>query len=87
MNHPNVGRQETTGGGSTSNALPRGERFLREAQRAEKTGVPRSTWRDLMSRKEAPLPVPLPGGRVAWLESELESWMAERVALRRTPTK
>lgn len=72
--------------GAPETVVRPGERFIREPQRAEKTGIPRSTWRDLMARGEAPLPVPLPGGRVAWLESELESFMASRIALRNNLT-
>lgn len=59
-----------------------GERLLREQERAVKTGVARSSWRDLMDKGLAPSSVKLPGGQVAWVESELDLWIASCIAQR-----
>lgn len=79
ISKPNQGN--TVAGTQTEN-IRCGERFLREQDRAVKTGIPRSSWRDLMAKGLVPAPVRLPGGRVAWVESELDAWMASRIALR-----
>jgi prophage regulatory protein len=52
-------------------------RLIRERDRRIKTGVPRSTWYELMAKGLAPQPVKLGERSVAWVEDELEAWMRE----------
>ena len=54
----------------------------REAQRYELTGIPTSTWYDLQNAGLAPKPIHLGPRSVGWLISELEDWIAARVAER-----
>lgn len=57
-------------------------RLVRERERAAKTGVPKSSWRELMAAGKAPMPVRIGPQAVAWVESELDEWIAERVRAR-----
>lgn len=61
--------------------MPR-ERFIRLPEVLYTTGLSRSTVYEMMTRKQFPAQVSLGGKTVAWLESEVESWMAERIANR-----
>ena len=54
----------------------------RDARRFQITGVPKSSWYDLMRRGKAPRPIPLGGPSVGWLVSELEEWVEARKAER-----
>ncbi|MGM3190060.1 helix-turn-helix transcriptional regulator [Dickeya dadantii subsp. dieffenbachiae] len=47
------------------------------------TGISRSTLYELSSRNAFPARVPLGGKNVAWVESEIHYWVAERIAARR----
>ena len=58
------------------------ERFIRLPEVLYTTGLSRSTVYEMMTRKQFPAQVSLGGKTVAWLESEVESWMAERIANR-----
>lgn len=65
-----------------------GERFLSIGDVLEKTSFrSKTSIYDLERAGEFPLRIPLFGRRVAWLESEVEAWMASRVALRSNPSK
>ena len=57
-------------------------RFIRLPEVLYTTGLSRSTVYEMMSRKQFPAQVSLGGKTVAWLESEIENWMAERIANR-----
>ncbi|WP_182074554.1 MULTISPECIES: AlpA family transcriptional regulator [unclassified Serratia (in: enterobacteria)] len=61
--------------------MPR-ERFIRLPEVLYTTGLSRSTVYEMMTRKQFPAQVSLGGKTVTWLESEVESWMAERIANR-----
>lgn len=50
------------------------QKFVRENERREMTGVPISTWYEMMDDGLAPKPVPIGPRAVAWLASELEEW-------------
>lgn len=64
-----------------------GERFLSIDDVLEKTSFrSKTSIYDLEKIGEFPSRIPLYGRRVAWLESEVEGWMAGRVALRNNPT-
>jgi len=58
------------------------ERFLRRHEVERVTGLGRSTIYDKMSCGQFPKPVPLSGGAVGWIESEIIAWQAARIALR-----
>ena len=57
-------------------------RILRRPDVEIQTGLSRSTIYDLMKAHKFPRPVPLGEKSVGWLESEIENWIAERVAER-----
>ena len=59
--------------------------ILRRPDVEAKTGLSRSGIYDLMKAKKFPRPVPLGEKAVGWLESEIENWIAERVAEREAP--
>ena len=58
------------------------ERFLRRREVEQITGLGRSTIYEKMAAGEFPKPVPLSGGAVGWIESEIANWQATRIALR-----
>ncbi|MCM2651937.1 helix-turn-helix transcriptional regulator [Serratia marcescens] len=58
------------------------ERFIRLPEVLYTTGLSRSTVYEMMSRKQFPVQVSLGGKNVAWLVSEVELWMDERIANR-----
>lgn len=47
-----------------------------------RTSLSRSSIYRLMARAKFPASVPL-GGRVAWVESEIEAWVLDRIAAHR----
>lgn len=61
---------------------PQPVRFVRLPEVLHLTGISRSTLYDLIKRGDFPASVSLGGKSVAWLSSELETWMAARVAAR-----
>jgi prophage regulatory protein len=58
------------------------ERFLRLPEVIHQCGLSRSTLYDLIARNAFPSQVSLGGKNVAWLQSEVSVWMAERIAER-----
>jgi prophage regulatory protein len=59
--------------------------ILRRHDVERATGLKRSTIYDMMADGRFPKPIPLGAGRkggVGWLESEIASWQAERIAER-----
>ena len=57
-------------------------RLVRERERAQMTGVPRSTCYLRMSQGTFPKPVPIGEKAVAWLESDLQNWIERQVEKR-----
>lgn len=57
-------------------------RFLRLPEVISQCGLSRSTVYDAIKQGRFPAPVPLGPKRVAWLSTEIDSWMAERIAAR-----
>ena len=55
------------------------ERFLRIDAVIELTGLARSTIYDKTRLNQFPQPVDLGGNKKAWLESEVNKWMQERI--------
>lgn len=61
------------------------QRLIRMKEVIQKTGLSKSSIYDLLARDQLPKPVRLspPGGRsVAFVESEIDTWIAERIAAR-----
>lgn len=63
-------------------SLPAQERFIRLPEVMHLCGLSRSTVYDLISRDAFPAQVSLGGKNVAWLASEVGSWMSDRIAAR-----
>jgi prophage regulatory protein len=57
-------------------------RFLRLPEVLNQIGMSRSSMYDAIKRGDFPAPIPLGGKSVAWLSTEIETWMASRVAAR-----
>ncbi|CAK2676251.1 DNA-binding transcriptional activator AlpA [Vibrio crassostreae] len=57
-------------------------RFLRLKEVIALTGLGRSSIYKFMDENTFPKTVSLGGRAVAWLESEIEEWMEQRLALR-----
>jgi prophage regulatory protein len=57
-------------------------RVLRLIPTSHKTGLSPSSIYEKMAKGEFPTSIPLGGRRVGWLESELDEWIAARVAER-----
>lgn len=62
------------------------DRFMRLPEVIHTTGLSRSTLYDLISRLQFPAQISLGGKNVAWLASEIESWMNDRIAARAQET-
>lgn len=62
-------------------AFPR-DRFIRLPEVIHTTGLSRSTIYDLISRQQFPAQISLGGKNVAWLASEIDGWMNDRIAAR-----
>ena len=56
-----------------------GERLIRRPAVRAKTGLPTSTLYDYMERGDFPRPVKLSSTSVAWVESEVDAWIATRI--------
>jgi prophage regulatory protein len=60
------------------------QRFIRLPEVKSLTGLSRSTIYSLVGNSTFPRQVSIGGGRaIGWLESEIQVWIAERVAKRR----
>ncbi|ELE9736995.1 MULTISPECIES: helix-turn-helix transcriptional regulator [Enterobacter cloacae complex] len=71
-----------SGAHSTPVSAQTQERFLRLPEVIHQCGLSRSTLYDLIARDAFPAQVSLGGKNVAWLQSEVTAWMAERIAHR-----
>lgn len=58
------------------------ERFIRLPEVMHLCGLSRSTIYDLISREAFPKQISLGGKNVAWAQSEITAWMADRIAAR-----
>lgn len=56
------------------------EALLRRKQVEARTGLTRSTIYALISEGKFPKSIPLVGRTVAWTESSIDRWIAERIA-------
>jgi prophage regulatory protein len=62
------------------------QRFIRKAELPNFTGLQRTKINELIKADQFPKPIPLSdnGRAVAWLESDIASWQAARIAKRNT---
>lgn len=60
------------------------ERFIRLPEVMHLCGLSRSTIYDLISREAFPKQISLGGKNVAWAQSEITGWMADRIAANST---
>jgi len=58
------------------------DRFMRLPEVIHTTGLSRSTIYDQISRQQFPAQLSLGGKNVAWLASEIDGWMSDRIAAR-----
>jgi prophage regulatory protein len=66
-----------------SDTLKKALCILRRKQVEQRTGLSRSTLYLKISRNEFPAPVSLGARAVGWLESEIDTWLVERIAASR----
>ncbi|CAM5208693.1 Phage transcriptional regulator, AlpA OS=Castellaniella defragrans (strain DSM / CCUG 39792/ 65Phen) OX=1437824 GN=BN940_07026 PE=4 SV=1 [Castellaniella denitrificans] len=59
-------------------------RLIRLINVIQATGLSRSTIYKYIAESQFPKPVPLGGGRVAWVEQEVQDWIMERIEARDT---
>ncbi|MFM5429872.1 helix-turn-helix transcriptional regulator [Aeromonas veronii] len=62
-------------------------RFIRVVEAVKKTGLSKSSIYDLMAQDLFPKTVRLGARSVAFIESEIDAWMVERITTRNTPNK
>lgn len=55
-------------------------RLIRRAEVITRVGLCKASLYNRMNAGEFPRPIPIGGGRVAWLESDIDLWIAERLA-------
>ncbi len=56
-------------------------RILRRQEVEMRTGLSRSAIYALMAKQQFPAVIPLTGKAVGWLESSIDRWIADRVAM------
>jgi len=60
------------------------ERFIRRPEVERVTGLSRSSIYEKVAAGLFPQPVKLSAGAVAWVESEIAEWQAQRIAARKS---
>lgn len=55
-------------------------RLIRRAEVIARVGLCKASIYNRMNAGEFPRPVAIGGGRVAWLESDIDNWINERLA-------
>lgn len=55
-------------------------RLIGRAEVITRVGLCKASLYNRMNAGEFPRPIPIGGGRVAWLESDIDLWIAERLA-------
>ncbi len=64
----------------SKNHEPKGERLLRWRDVEPRVGICRSHAHNLIKQGKFPAPIKITGARAsAWLESEIDAWIMERV--------
>lgn len=67
--------------------MPESIRLLRIRQVCDRTGLSRSTVYELISEAVLPKPVRISARTVGWIESEIDSFLQERIARSRVTSK
>ncbi|ERE07078.1 DNA-binding protein [Pseudogulbenkiania ferrooxidans EGD-HP2] len=83
--HPQIFSQNDKDNPMTANApslTAQPLRFIRLPEVIATCGLSRSSVYDAIKRGSFPAPVPLGGKSVAWLSSEIDAWMVDRIAAR-----
>jgi len=62
---------------------PRLQRFIRKAELPAYVGLQRSAIAEMIAAGEFPKPIKISAQGVAWLESEVALWQAQRIAASR----
>lgn len=55
-------------------------RLIRRAEVIARVGLCRASIYNRMNAGEFPRPIPIGGGRVAWLESDIDTWITEKLS-------
>ncbi len=55
-------------------------RLIRRAEVIARVGLCKASIYNRINSGEFPRPISIGGGRVAWLESDIDQWIAERLA-------
>jgi len=63
------------------------QRILRMPETKARTGVPRSSIYRLLAMGEFPRPIKLGARSIGFVESEVDAWIADRIAASRTTRK
>lgn len=80
------GQDNPTRPGGEANYLQSGPiRILRLAQVIDVTGLRKTKIYELQSQGDFPMRVRMTAHSVGWIETEVQAWLAKRVAVRRPP--
>jgi len=60
-------------------SLPDGARFMRAPEVIDRCGIKRSTLWEAVKRGTFPAPVRIGPNATAWISTEVESWMRDRI--------
>jgi prophage regulatory protein len=55
-------------------------RLIRRAEVIARVGLCKASIYNRMNAGEFPRPIPIGGGRVAWLESDIDTWITEKLS-------
>ncbi len=69
--------------GTSTDSESNGNRILRRREVQQRTGLPRSTMYLAISQGQFPAPVQLSVRSVGWVQSEVDSWVAQKIAASR----
>lgn len=62
------------------NNLSTKPRLIRRPEVIARVGLCKASIYNRMNTGEFPRPIPIGGGRVAWLESDIDEWIARRIS-------
>lgn len=65
-----------------ANVTARAPRLMRRPEVLERVGLSSSTLYEMTAAGEFPAPIPIGRQAVAWLESEVDAWICNRIEIR-----
>jgi prophage regulatory protein len=65
-----------------ANSKAQAPRLIRRPEVLERVGLSSSTLYEMTAAGEFPAPIPIGRQAVAWLDSEVDAWIKERIDLR-----